>query len=106
MYGLFGHPNVLCLLLSKIIPSQSFLFDPTLQSDFLSDFIHDMMSYGPMDIWFLFFCLGSGSAKIYATCRYSSPPHVPITRETNICRSHYLLTSWRGLMMSMFGTYS
>jgi len=35
-------------LSSKIIPSQSLcLLDPTLQSDFLSDFIHDIMSYGP-----------------------------------------------------------
>jgi len=51
MHELLGHPNVLCLLSLKIVPSQSlFLFDPTLQSDFISDFIHDMMSYGPMVI--------------------------------------------------------
>jgi len=47
MHGLLGLINVSCLLSSKIIPSQSlFLLD--LQSDFLSEFIHDMMSYGPM----------------------------------------------------------
>jgi len=41
----------LYLLLLKIIPFQClFLPDPTLQSDFLSDFIHDVMSYGPMVI--------------------------------------------------------
>jgi len=86
MHGLLGHQNVLS---SKIIAFQSlFLLDPIFQSDFLSNFIHDMMSYGPMIIWFSSLCLGSSSARIYAICRYLSPPHVPINRGTNICTSH------------------
>jgi len=43
----FGSSKCSCLLSSKVILSQFLiLLDPTLQSDFLSDFIHDMMSYG------------------------------------------------------------